>query len=63
MGQMKPLWKDKQLQVELHKPEVSLLEKARELGQALTALHQETGAPLVAAIDAILTGEKGEPES
>ena len=47
--------------MELHKPEVALLEKARDLGEALTALHQDTGAPLVAAIDAII--EKGEDET
>lgn len=55
---MKPIWKDGKLTVELHKPEVVTLQKARELGNTMTAMHQEAGAALVAAIDAILT-EKG----
>jgi hypothetical protein len=40
--------------VELHKPDVAALEKARDIGRALEALHQASGAPLVAAINAIL---------
>lgn len=51
---MKPVFEDGILSVELHKPERATLEKARDLGKALEAMHQETGAPLVAAIDAIL---------
>ena len=48
--------------MELHKPEVALLEKARDLGEALTALHQPTGTDLVDAINVIL-GEKGEEDT
>lgn len=55
---MKPIWKDGKLAVELHKPEVIVLYKARDIGRSLEALHQETGAALVAAINAILV-EKG----
>jgi hypothetical protein len=51
---MKPLFEDGKLTVELHKPERATLERAKAIGQALEALHQETGAPLVAAIQAIL---------
>ena len=35
---MKPVFKNGALSVDLHKPEVALLEKARELGEALNAL-------------------------
>ena len=55
---MKPLWKNGSLLVELHKPEIALLEKARELGKALSALHQPTGEPLIAAINKILNEEE-----
>lgn len=51
---MKPVFEGGKLTVELHKPERTLLARAREIGEALTALHQETGAPLVDAIDKIL---------
>ncbi len=51
---MKPVFEDGKLTVELHKPEVAILERARAIGQALEAMHQESGAPLVAACDAIL---------
>lgn len=51
---MKPILRDGKLAIELHKPEVSLLERARDIGRQLEALHQATGAPLVAAIDAVL---------
>ena len=51
---MKPIWKDGKLGVELHKPEVSVLERCREIGQQLAAMHQAAGAPLVAAINAVL---------
>lgn len=51
---MKPLFIDGKLTVELHKPERSILERAREIGKALAIMHQETGAPLVEAINAIL---------
>ena len=51
---MKPIWKDGKLTVELHKPDVAVLEKARELGRALEAMQQATGSALVDAIDPIL---------
>jgi hypothetical protein len=51
---VKPKFSDGVLSVELHKPEVAILERARAIGQALEAMHQESGAPLVAACDAIL---------
>lgn len=54
---MKPLFKDGILSVELHKPEISILERAKAIGEALEAMHQEKGAPLVAAIVAILEGK------
>lgn len=54
---MKPHYKDGKLTVELHKPDVSVLERARAIGQALAAMNQETGAGLVAAVDAILKPE------
>lgn len=57
---MKPIWKNKQLTVELHKPERAILEKARDLGEQLLALHQPDGAPLVDAIDAILQDNHDE---
>ena len=57
---MKPVFSDGKLSVELHKPEISILEKARDLGSALEAMHQECGAPLVAACDAVLKGATTE---
>ena len=59
---MKPLWKNGKLVVELHKPELILLRRAKDLGRQLNAMHQETGAPLVDAINVIL-GEKGEEDT
>jgi len=50
---MKPVWKNDHLTVVLHKPELSILAKARKIGQALHAMAQETGQPLMDAIDAI----------
>ena len=51
---MRPIWRENRLTVELHKPDETLLRKARELGEALTAMNQDTGKPLVEAVDAIL---------
>lgn len=51
---MKPVWKDGALKVELHKPDRAILDKARDIGNTMTAMHQEAGKALVAAIDAIL---------
>jgi hypothetical protein len=51
---MKPLFTDGKLSVELHKPERAVLERAKAIGEALEAMHQEQGAPLVAACVAIL---------
>jgi len=44
--------------VQLHKPDIALLEKAGALGQMLIELRQEEGQPLVDAVNAIL----GVPE-
>lgn len=54
---MKPIWKDNELRVELHKPEIAVLKKAREIGQALQAMHQSQGETMVTAINAILAPE------
>jgi hypothetical protein len=51
---MKPLWKDGKFSVELHKPDVKELEKARGIGEALLQMNQLVGQPLVDAVDAIL---------
>ena len=51
---MRPIWRENRLTVELHKPDETLLRKARELGEALTAMNQDTGKLLVDAVDAIL---------
>lgn len=52
---MRPLWKDNRLTVELHKPDIAVLEKARSIGQALVAMNQENGQALVDATEAILS--------
>ena len=57
---MKPHWKDGKLFVELHKPDIAILEKAKQIGEALEAMNQVTGAPLVQAITAILDPEDDE---
>lgn len=54
---MKPLFIDGKLTVELHKPERAVLERAKAIGEALEAMHQSEGAPLVAAIRSILEGD------
>ena len=59
---MKPIWKNGKLTVELHKPDESILRRARELGEALTAMNQDTGKPLVEAVDAILGPSVAEQE-
>lgn len=51
--QMKPIWKDGKLSVELHRPDEQVLCKALAIGKALVAMNQETGQPLVDAINAI----------
>ena len=51
---MKPIWKNGRLTVELHKPDIKTLEKAREIGRALEAMNQDAGTPLVSALDEIL---------
>ena len=51
---MKPVWKSGKLTVELHKPDVAVLEKALAIGQALWAMNQASGTLLVEAIVAIL---------
>ena len=57
---MKPIWKDGTLTVELHKPDVAVLEKALALGEALEAMNQSTGPPLVEAVAAILKPDETE---
>ena len=57
---MKPKWKNGKLTVELHVPDEVALEKAREIGQALMAMNQGTGKPLVEAVDAILKEARGD---
>ena len=52
---MKPIWKNGKLTVELHKPDIVALQKARDIGEALTAMAQSTGEALVNAIEVILT--------
>jgi len=54
---MRPLWKDGKLTVELHKPDRVILVKAREIGEALRAMNQERGTPLIEAVDAILKAD------
>ena len=51
---MKPILKDGVLRVELNVHERLALEKARDIGTLLESMHQDTGAPLVAAVEAIL---------
>ena len=51
---MKPVWKDGKFSGELHKPDIRDLQKARDIGQALVAMNQPTGAALVEAIEIIL---------
>ena len=51
---MKPIWRNGKLSVELHKPDISTLRRARDIGKALGAMNQESGPTLVEAIDAIL---------
>ena len=55
---MKPIWKNKRLTVELHKPDEQVLRKAQAIGEALMAMNQDTGQALVDAIRAIL-GDEG----
>jgi len=55
---MKPIWRNGTLTVELHKPDEQALRKALAIGEALTAMNQDTGEALVSAIQAIL-GEEG----
>jgi hypothetical protein len=51
---MKPVLIEGKLSVELTVNERKTLDRAREIGVLLESLHQETGAPLVAAIDSIM---------
>ena len=52
---MKPIWKNDELTVKLHKSDLTILAKAMALGKALTAMQQPAGPPLVEAIAAVLT--------
>ena len=51
---MKPIWKDGKLTVDLHKPEIELLKRARVVGLSLVAMHQDHGQELADVITAIL---------
>ena len=51
---MKPILKDGKLVVELHKPDVALLKRARELGLLLSLVDEGIGGPLVETINATL---------
>lgn len=59
---MKPIWQGNKLTVELHKPDVAILERALAIGAALTAMSQPTGPPLVDAVTEILRGPEREAE-
>ena len=60
---MKPVWKDGVFRVELHKPDISALHKARDIGAALIQMAQTKGSALVQAIDEVLLGEPSDDES
>jgi hypothetical protein len=51
---MKPVLIEGKLSVELNVRERATLLKAAEIGVLLLSLHQETGEPLVAAIETLL---------
>jgi hypothetical protein len=51
---MKPHFRNGKLTVQLHRPDEAVLRRARELGEAFSAMNQDTGKPLVDAVDAIL---------
>ena len=50
---MKPVWKANEFRVELHKPDITRLEHARDIGAALMAMNVAAGATLVAAIEEV----------
>lgn len=54
---MKPIWKDKKLTVQFHEPDRNILIKARDLGEALVAMHQDDGQLLIDAIDKLIPPE------
>ncbi len=54
---MKAEYKDETLTLQLLRPEITRLEKAREIGIGLMMMGQATGQPLVEAIDVILKRE------
>ena len=60
---MKPIWRDGKLLVELHKPDIAALEKARSIGYALIAMNQENGQALVSATEAILFDPKEDDQA
>ena len=60
---MKPHFRNGKLTVELHKPDEAVLRRARELGEAFTAMNQDTGKPLIEAVDAILEPPAVEDEA
>ena len=59
---MKPVLREGKLSVELHKPDIAVLEKALDIGHMLESLHRKNGTQLIAAIDAVL-GKGEETES
>ena len=60
---MKPTLIDDELVIELHKPDVTILENARKIGKTLVKLHQPEGEELVIVLDLVLdkfSGDKAE---
>lgn len=51
---MKPILRDGKLIVDLSLRDTQVLKKARQIGELLAAMNQDTGKPLVEAVDAIL---------
>ena len=51
---MKPTLIDDELVIELHKPDVAVLERARKIGKTLVKLHQPEGEELVVVLDLVL---------
>ena len=55
-------WKDDKFTVELCAADKRVMDKAREIGQALDAMQQETGAALIDAVNAITDPTPTEPK-
>ena len=59
---MRPVLKDDLLGVEMHKPDIAQLEKARVIGRLLLKMHQPEGTELINAVGTILRKFADEPE-